>query len=118
MAHYAVAGTTIAFGTALTTAASIDFKTDGQAVEVTDTADTSTKWIVTQTDDECTVECEGETFNNAVDVGDIATLTITWNDTSSNTITNALCTAKNPGGGRGEALKCSYTFKESADAGA
>jgi len=111
---YSAAGTTIAFGSDITEAASIEWKDGGNALDVTTTADTTKKYIAGVPDPECTVEVLGLLGSSVA--GSVAALTVTPTVGAALTIGQALCSDRSVSIGNDGKLSVNYTFKPSANA--
>jgi len=86
----------------------------GADVDVSAAGDTDKTYEAGLTDKEVTIDFVGIT---TVSKGDKGAISITWNDGSSDAITNAICSSVNHGGNMDGELSGSATFKPSTAAG-
>jgi hypothetical protein len=85
----------------------------GGNADVSASGDTQKTWEAGLIDLEITIEFVGTTTSVKNDKG---TLVITWNDGTSDTLTNAICTAVSVGGSMDTEISGSATFKPSTAA--
>ena len=89
----------------------ISFSESANEVDVTTLADSEHLYCPGATDIECTIEIVGSITTSAIAIGDAGALAISWNDSGSESIGNAVCTGRETTGSLDTEIATSYTFK-------
>ena len=90
---------------------SIDFTASANEADVTVLSDTEHKYCPGATDIECVIEIVGSQSTSAIAVGDVGAIAISWNDTGSESIPDAVCTGRETSGSLDSEITTTYTFK-------
>lgn len=103
-------GSTVSFGgTGIGGLVDISFSESGQRIEGTNLADTINQFEVGTSEIECQITVNGNN-DHGVAVGDTGAISVTWNDSSSDSIGAAVCTDVETSGSLNGAIQTTLTF--------
>jgi hypothetical protein len=106
-------GSTLTFGTSIARLIGLTYRANGTVVDVTEPGDLIKKYEIGQADLEVTARVKRMP---SVDVGDQNTLSISWNDGSSTTLSGDWAVSAVEGGGDWDSpISGSITFKPVVD---
>lgn len=108
---YKANGSTFTFGSQVSKVRKIGRKVDGALIDVTDLGDTENEYEVGTTDSEITIEVIG---SSSIDVGEIGTASIVWNDGTTRTLGDLVCSSSDENGELNGEITTSLSFKKSA----